>query len=79
MTVRTVQVTFDCHDPESLSTFWAAALGYEIPAPPGRELAYGEDVFAAWHDFLRQAGVPESEWTRASAAQDPEGNEFCLD
>lgn len=27
--VRTVQVTFDCADPERLAGFWCAVLGYE--------------------------------------------------
>jgi len=26
-----VQVAFDCHDPASLATFWAAVLGYRPP------------------------------------------------
>ena len=73
MSARTVQVTFDCHDPESLSKFWAAALGYVNPAPPGQAVGPDDDVFAAWHEFLREAGVPESEWNGASAAQDPDG------
>ena len=71
--VRTVQVTIDCADPEGLSRFWAATLGYVNPPPPGREVADGEDVFDAWHAFLAQVGVPESEWNSASAAQDPNG------
>ena len=29
---RTIQVTFDAHDPESLSRFWADAMGYVNPA-----------------------------------------------
>ena len=70
---RTIQVTFDAHDPETLSRFWAAALGYINPPPPGRELADGQDVFEAWHDFLREVGVPESQWNSSSAAQDPDG------
>ena len=73
MTARTVQVTFDCADPERLSRFWAEALGYVVPAPPGRELAPGEDVFEAWHAFLAEAGVPQERWTSASACQDPDG------
>ena len=32
---RTIQVTFDAHDPESLSRFWADAMGYVNPPPPG--------------------------------------------
>ena len=53
--------------------FWAAALGYVNPGPPGREVSPGQDVFEAWHAFLDEAGVPESEWNSASAAEDPDG------
>ncbi len=68
------QVTFDAGDPWELSKFWAAVLGYVNPGPPGRELAPGEDPFAAWVEFLTQAGVPESEHRSASAAEDPAGS-----
>jgi hypothetical protein len=71
---RTIQVTFDAHDPEALSRFWAAAMGYVNPPPPGRELEPGQDPFDAWHGFLAEVGVPESEWNSASAAQDPDGD-----
>ncbi len=71
---RTIQVTFDAHDPELLSRFWAAATGYVNPPPPGRQPEPGQDVFAAWHAFLAEVGVPESEWNAASAAQDPDGD-----
>ena len=71
--VRTVQVTIDCADPEALSRFWAELLGYVNPPPPGREVAPGEDVFVAWRTFLAEVGVPESQWNSSSAAQDPEG------
>jgi catechol 2,3-dioxygenase-like lactoylglutathione lyase family enzyme len=71
---RTIQVTFDAHDPEALSRFWADAMGYVVPAPPGRELAPGQDPFEAWHAFLAEVGVPESEWGSASAAEDPDGD-----
>ena len=70
---RDVQVTFDAHDPEALSRFWAAALGYENPPPPGHALEPGEDPFDAWRSFLARAGVPEERWNDASAAQDPDG------
>jgi len=70
---RTIQVTFDAHDPEALSRFWAAAMGYVNPPPPGHELEPGQDPFDAWHDFLARVGVPESQWNSASAAQDPDG------
>lgn len=71
---RTMQVTFDAHDPEALSRFWAAAMGYVNPPPPGSELAPGQDPFDLWHDFLRDAGVPESQWNTRSAAEDPDGD-----
>jgi catechol 2,3-dioxygenase-like lactoylglutathione lyase family enzyme len=60
-----VQVVFDCADPAKLAEFWAAALGYRIPDPPGD--------FATWPDFLRAQGVPESEFNSASAVEDPDG------
>ncbi|WP_235736020.1 VOC family protein [Nocardioides alcanivorans] len=70
---RTVQVTFDAHDPRALSTFWAAALGYVHPAPPGVELADGQDPLDAWNDFLASVGAPEATWNSRSAVEDPEG------
>jgi hypothetical protein len=60
-----VQVVIDCADPARLAEFWAAALAYEIPDPPGD--------FATWPDFLRAQGVPESEFNSASAVEDPDG------
>jgi catechol 2,3-dioxygenase-like lactoylglutathione lyase family enzyme len=70
---RTIQVTFDAADPRALCTFWADVLGYVIPLPPGTEPTPGEDPFDVWHRFLGAAGVPESEWDRAAAAEDPDG------
>ena len=29
-TVRQVQITFDCSDPERVAAFWAEVLGYEV-------------------------------------------------
>ncbi len=61
----TVQVTFDCHDPDRLAHFWADLLGYQLdPPPPG---------FDSWQDWLKEQGIPESEWNSASAISDPEG------
>jgi hypothetical protein len=60
-----VQVVFDCSDPDKLATFWAAALHYKIQDPPAG--------FASWPDFLTAQGIPESEWTSASAVVDPAG------
>ena len=71
---RTIQVTFDAHDPEGLSRFWASAMGYVNPPPPGRTAEPGQDPFDVWHDFLREVGVPESQWNARSAAEDPDGD-----
>jgi hypothetical protein len=61
--VRTVQVTFDCADPRSLSMFWNATLGYELPAPP--------PGFASWDAFSDT--LPPELRNSASASVDPDG------
>ena len=70
---RTVQITFDAHDPRALSTFWRDALGYVHPGPPGVELPEGADPLAAWDDFLARIGVPEDQRNTRSAIEDPDG------
>jgi hypothetical protein len=60
-----VQIVFDCADPDQLATFWAAALHYKKQDPPAG--------FASWPDFLKAQGIPESDWTSASAVIDPDG------
>jgi hypothetical protein len=60
-----VQVTFDCADPDRLSRFWASALGYRFPDPPGG--------FATWEEWLKDMGIPEDEWNSASAVEDSDG------
>jgi catechol 2,3-dioxygenase-like lactoylglutathione lyase family enzyme len=60
-----VQVTFDCADPDRVARFWADALGYKLQDPPAG--------YATWPDFLTAIGVPEADWNRASAVVDPEG------
>jgi hypothetical protein len=59
------QVVMDCTNPDRLARFWAEALGYKLQDPPGG--------FGSWEDFLREQGVPESEWNSASAIVDPDG------
>lgn len=71
---RTVQVTFDAHDPGTLSAFWRDVLGYVHPAPPGVELPAGADVLAAWDAFLEQVGVPADRRNDSSAVEDPDGH-----
>ena len=63
--VRTVQVTFDCADPNALAGFWCAALGYEYDAPP--------PGFDSWDAALEAFGVPEDQRNAASACHDPTG------
>jgi hypothetical protein len=60
-----IQIVFDCAEVDRMAKFWAEALGYKLQDPP--------DGFASWEDWLRDAGIPESEWDRASAIVDPEG------
>jgi len=60
-----VQVVFDCADPDRLARFWADALHYRIQDPPAG--------FDSWQAFLKTQGIPESEWNSASAIVDPDG------
>lgn len=69
----TVQITFDVRDPRTVSLFWKEVLGYVHPAPPGVELAEGEDPLAAWDAFLERAQVPRELRNSSSALEDPEG------
>jgi hypothetical protein len=70
---RHIQVTFDAHDPRSLSSFWRDALGYVHPGPPGVEVPEGADPLAAWDDFLARIGVPQEQRNTRSAIEDPDG------
>ncbi len=60
-----IQVVFDCANPDKLATFWAAALHYKKQDPPPGS--------ASWPDFLKAQSIPESEWDSASAIVDPDG------
>ena len=70
---RHFQVTFDAHDPRTLSLFWCDVLGYAVPGPPGVDLPKDADPLAAWDDFLARIGVPEEQRNTRSAIEDPEG------
>src|SRR4029079_5658424 len=62
--VKQVQVTFDCADPERVARFWCEVLGYVVPPPP--------EGFASWDDFDR-ALAPERQGS-AFACIDPTGS-----
>src|ERR1035437_969961 len=60
-----IQVVFDCADPLKQAEFWAAALHYRMPGPPGE--------FATWEDWARAEGIPEEHWNDAAGVEDPDG------
>jgi hypothetical protein len=59
-----VQVVFDCADPDGLARFWAEAIGYKLQDPPAG--------YASWEAWAREQGIPEERWNDASAV-DPDG------
>jgi hypothetical protein len=59
------QITIDCHDADAMSTFWSAALGYEVEPPPAGYLS--------WEDFLRANDIPLPPTGSISAIVDPDG------
>ena len=59
-----IQIVYDCADPQRLSEFYAAALGYKLQDPP--------EGFATWEGFLASIGVSEKECNDGSAFVDPE-------
>ncbi|CAM3399906.1 VOC family protein [Isoptericola cucumis] len=61
--VRQVQVTFDCAEPERVARFWCEVLGYVVPPPP--------EGFASWGDFDRS--LPPEDQGSAFACVDPTG------
>jgi hypothetical protein len=65
MATTTVQVVFDCADPDRQAHFWAAVLGYTLQPPP--------EGYDSWDDALKAFGVPEEDWNSASAIVDPDG------
>jgi hypothetical protein len=60
-----IQVVFDCADPQRLACFWAEMLGYKLQDPP--------PGYASWEAWLREYHVPEDQWNAASAIIDPDG------
>ena len=62
---RTLQLTFDCADPNALAGFWAEVLGYRYDSPP--------PGFETWDEALDALGVPPERRNDASAVVDPDG------
>src|SRR5213592_4797028 len=61
--IRQVQITFDCAEPERVARFWCEVLGYVVPAPP--------EGFASWADY--DASLPPERQEAAFACGDPSG------
>jgi len=61
--IKEVQVTFDCAEPERVARFWCEVLGYVVPPPP--------KGFAGWGDFDRS--LPPERQGAAFACVDPSG------
>ncbi|MFD4660830.1 VOC family protein [Kitasatospora sp. NPDC058444] len=61
--VKQIQITFDCADPEQVGRFWCEALGYVPPATP--------EGFDTWEDYQRS--LPPEERGAWFAASDPTG------
>lgn len=61
-----IQLVIDCADPDLLTRFWAAALGYQVPPPP--------EGFQTWRAYWVHVGVPEDELDDGDDALiDPDG------
>jgi hypothetical protein len=60
-----IQLVFDCADPDRMADFWRQALGYQLQPPP--------EGFGSWDEFLDSIGIPETERHDASAIIDPDG------
>ncbi|MEU1460119.1 VOC family protein [Streptomyces sp. NPDC005727] len=61
--IRQIQVTFDCAEPERVARFWCEVLGYVVPPPP--------EGFAGWDDYGRS--LPPEERGSWFACADPSG------
>ncbi|MFD7236418.1 VOC family protein [Streptomyces syringium] len=62
-TIRQVQITFDCANPERVARFWCEVLGYVVPPPP--------EGFASWDAF--NDTLPPERQGAAFACVDPTG------
>ncbi|WP_370948592.1 VOC family protein [Amycolatopsis sp. cg5] len=63
VSVKQVQITFDCAEPERVARFWCEILGYVVPPPP--------KGFDSWSDFDRSQ--PAERQGASFACVDPTG------
>ena len=61
--VKQVQVTFDCAEPERVARFWCEVLGYVVPPPP--------EGSGSWDDY--NGSLPAEDRGSAFACMDPNG------
>ncbi|MEU5178978.1 VOC family protein [Streptomyces longwoodensis] len=62
-TIKKVQVTFDCAEPERVGRFWCEVLGYVPPSPP--------EGFPTWDAY--NASLPPEERGASFSCSDPTG------
>ncbi|GGU94779.1 hypothetical protein GCM10010495_00210 [Kitasatospora herbaricolor] len=62
-TIRQVQITFDCAEPERVARFWCEVLGYVVPPPP--------KGFASWDEY--NGSLPPEQRGAWAVAKDPSG------
>ncbi|MEU5217258.1 VOC family protein [Streptomyces sp. NPDC020807] len=62
-TIKEVQITFDCADPERVARFWCEVLGYVAPQPP--------EGFESWDAY--NATLAPEERGAWFACSDPTG------
>ncbi|WP_030372852.1 VOC family protein [Streptomyces rimosus] len=61
--IKQVQITFDCAEPERVARFWCEVLGYVVPPPP--------EGFASWADYDRT--LPAEQQGASFVCGDPSG------
>ncbi|MEU9702334.1 VOC family protein [Streptomyces sp. NPDC047981] len=61
--LRQVQITFDCAEPERVARFWCEVLGYVVPPPP--------EGFADWAAY--DSSLPPERQGAGFVAMDPTG------
>ena len=61
--VKQVQVTFDCAEPQRVAQFWCEVLGYVLPPPP--------EGFASWEEY--ELTLPAESRGAWGACSDPNG------